>query len=320
MRPIGLWSQRTGAPEASATRRDRTPRSVLGPWRTGTIGARAVTNGHQGSRRTAGRPGSSSRPAASSFWRLRSPTTREPSPPWFGPGGLDLLSRCGVGPSWPPSCCVPGPIPGRCRKRRCLRHARRRRSHPGILRTDRSGSPQPFRRPPPQPGPPPGSCSPGCAITQPPAPMPNGDGLRARSTARSDVAWSATSPASSTGSSKPNPALTQHRSVRRASKARTEWPSDLRFSGAPGRTRTCNLLFRRWLSLDAVQDREKPRVIDDRRAEVICCRRIFESRHVIKRERPQPLPSMSTAALLQDRVAQESNNLSPRQANGVMMS
>ena len=43
--------------------RDRTgpdPRSVLSPWRTGTIGARAVTNGHQGSRRTAGRPGSSS--------------------------------------------------------------------------------------------------------------------------------------------------------------------------------------------------------------------------------------------------------------------
>ena len=34
--------------------------------------------------------------------------------------------------------------------------------------------------------------------------------------------------------------------------------SDLRrrTSGAPGRTRTCNLLFRRWLSPDAVHDRE----------------------------------------------------------------
>jgi hypothetical protein len=34
--------------------------SVLGPWRTGTIGAGAVTNGHQGPRGTAGRPASSS--------------------------------------------------------------------------------------------------------------------------------------------------------------------------------------------------------------------------------------------------------------------
>jgi hypothetical protein len=44
-RPIGPWSRRTGAPEASATGRDRTLRSVLGPRRTRTTGARTVTNG-----------------------------------------------------------------------------------------------------------------------------------------------------------------------------------------------------------------------------------------------------------------------------------
>jgi hypothetical protein len=59
-RPIGPWSRRTGAPEASATGRDRTPRSVLGPWRTGITGARAVTSGHQRLRGITGRPASSS--------------------------------------------------------------------------------------------------------------------------------------------------------------------------------------------------------------------------------------------------------------------
>ena len=42
--------------------RDRTGpdfRSMLGPWRTGTTEAGAVTNGHQGPRGTAGRPASS---------------------------------------------------------------------------------------------------------------------------------------------------------------------------------------------------------------------------------------------------------------------
>jgi hypothetical protein len=37
-RPIGPWSRRTGAPEASATGRDRTPRPMLGPWGTGPQG------------------------------------------------------------------------------------------------------------------------------------------------------------------------------------------------------------------------------------------------------------------------------------------
>jgi transposase len=40
----------------------------------------------------------------------------------------------------------------------------------------------------------------GCAMTQRPAPTPNGDGPRARPTVRSDAAWSATPPASSTDS------------------------------------------------------------------------------------------------------------------------
>ena len=45
---------------------------------------------------------------------------------------------------------------------------------------------------------------------------PNDAGLRARPTARSNAAWSATSPDSSTGSSRPTrAALTQHRSVKR---------------------------------------------------------------------------------------------------------
>jgi hypothetical protein len=55
---------------------------------------------------------------------------------------------------------------------------------------------------------------PGCATTRRPAPMPIGAVLRARPTAKSDAAWSALSPASATGSSKPTQALTQPRSVR----------------------------------------------------------------------------------------------------------
>jgi hypothetical protein len=38
-------------------------------------------------------------------------------------------------------------------------------------------------------------------------------------------------------------------------RSNADMASDLRFC-APGRTRTCNLLFRRWLSLDAVLIRE----------------------------------------------------------------
>jgi hypothetical protein len=74
-RPIGPWSRRTGAPQASATRRDRPPRSVLGPWRTGTTGARAVSNGHQRARGTPGQldSGSGSSHDVSERIRLWSP-------------------------------------------------------------------------------------------------------------------------------------------------------------------------------------------------------------------------------------------------------
>jgi hypothetical protein len=74
-RPIGPWPRRTEAPQASATGRDRTPRSVLGPWRTGTTGARVVANGHDGKGATAGRLafGSGSSRDASGRIRLWSP-------------------------------------------------------------------------------------------------------------------------------------------------------------------------------------------------------------------------------------------------------
>jgi hypothetical protein len=55
----------------------------------------------------------------------------------------------------------------------------------------------------------------GCAMTRRPAPTPNGAAPRARPTARSDAAWSAMSPASSTDSWRPTRGLTQHRSVKR---------------------------------------------------------------------------------------------------------
>jgi hypothetical protein len=52
-----------------------------------------------------------------------------------------------------------------------------------------------------------------CAMTRRPALMPSDAAPKARPTAKSDAAWSATSPASSTDSSRPIPALTRHRSV-----------------------------------------------------------------------------------------------------------
>jgi transposase len=64
----------------------------------------------------------------------------------------DLLSPCGVGQSWPPSCCAPGRIlaaapatpPSPCWAGP---------PHPGLQRPDGPGSAQPIRRPPAQPGP-----------------------------------------------------------------------------------------------------------------------------------------------------------------------
>jgi hypothetical protein len=56
----GPWSRRTGAPMASATGRDRTPRSALGPCRNGPLSASAVTNGRERFGETAGRRPSSS--------------------------------------------------------------------------------------------------------------------------------------------------------------------------------------------------------------------------------------------------------------------
>jgi hypothetical protein len=48
-RPIGPWSRRTGAPQASATGRDRTPPwSALGPHEVRIPGSSAGTSGHDG--------------------------------------------------------------------------------------------------------------------------------------------------------------------------------------------------------------------------------------------------------------------------------
>jgi hypothetical protein len=48
-RPIGPWSRRTGAPEGSATGRDRTTHwSALGPHEVGNPGFSAGTSGHHG--------------------------------------------------------------------------------------------------------------------------------------------------------------------------------------------------------------------------------------------------------------------------------
>jgi hypothetical protein len=69
-RPIGPWSRRTEAPERP--RPDGTgPRSVLGPWRTGTTGAQAVTSGHQRRRDAAGRRAFGSCSSDNARWRIR---------------------------------------------------------------------------------------------------------------------------------------------------------------------------------------------------------------------------------------------------------
>jgi hypothetical protein len=48
-RPIGPWSRRTGAPQTSATGRDRTTYwSALGPHEVGNPGFSAGTSGHNG--------------------------------------------------------------------------------------------------------------------------------------------------------------------------------------------------------------------------------------------------------------------------------
>jgi hypothetical protein len=55
-RPIGPWSRRTGAPEASATDGTGTPtRSVVGPHPTGEPWTTAVRSGHRTHAGTAGR-------------------------------------------------------------------------------------------------------------------------------------------------------------------------------------------------------------------------------------------------------------------------
>ena len=55
-RPIGSWSRRTGAPEASATRRDRNPAwSVLGPQPIGEPRTTVDKRGHRTLIETAGR-------------------------------------------------------------------------------------------------------------------------------------------------------------------------------------------------------------------------------------------------------------------------
>jgi len=48
--------------------------------------------------------------AASSSLMARSPSTPEPSPSWSGPGTLSCSRRLGWARSWPPPCCVHGPI------------------------------------------------------------------------------------------------------------------------------------------------------------------------------------------------------------------
>jgi hypothetical protein len=70
-RPIGPWSRRTGAPEGVRDQTRPDPRSARGPWRTGTRGARAVTNGHQRPREPAGRPACSSGSSHDASGRIR---------------------------------------------------------------------------------------------------------------------------------------------------------------------------------------------------------------------------------------------------------
>jgi hypothetical protein len=80
------WSRSTGAPEASATKRDRT----LGlHWVRGppTTEARAVTNGHHRRREVAGRPASSSGSSHDAsgrigLWSRRSRGWKSATPTW----------------------------------------------------------------------------------------------------------------------------------------------------------------------------------------------------------------------------------------------
>ena len=90
--------------------------------------------------------------AASSSWMPRSPSTPGPSPSWSGPGARAAHADSGWARSWPPWCCVPGPIrvaagpmpPSPC-------WAGPPRSLPP--RPDGPGAAQPVRRPSTQPGP-----------------------------------------------------------------------------------------------------------------------------------------------------------------------
>jgi transposase len=154
-------------------------------------------------------------PAASNSWRSRSPTTPGPSPPWSGAWRPDLLTPCGVGPIVAAIVLCAWSHPGRCRTDAAFAMLGGAAPIPASsgqtvrVRLNRSGDRQlnqalhliVLTR-----------------LRYDPATRayPNDAGLRARPTARSNAAWSATSPDSSTGSSRPTrAALTQHRSVKR---------------------------------------------------------------------------------------------------------
>ena len=95
----GPWSRRTGAPEASATGRDRT--SVrAGPWDVGTRGVRAVTNSRQGFTRTAGQRPSNSRSLNNASGRIRlwyrRPPQQQASTPRELEGSFHSAAECRV--------------------------------------------------------------------------------------------------------------------------------------------------------------------------------------------------------------------------------
>jgi hypothetical protein len=109
-----------------------------------------------------------------------------------------------------PVCLVPRwPLP----QRRRVCDAGRRRADPGLLGPDGAGQAQPVRGPPAQPGPARRRADQAAMRPSHPRLRPTPAAPQARPTARSNAAWSATSPASSTGNSRTTPALTQHRSV-----------------------------------------------------------------------------------------------------------
>jgi hypothetical protein len=87
-------------------------------------------------------PGRDRRPHPGHHHPRASLATRPAQPLWGGPHRGRHRAVCLV-----PS----GPLPKRCR----LRHAGRGRPNPGLQRPDGPGAPQPLRRPPAQPGPPP---------------------------------------------------------------------------------------------------------------------------------------------------------------------